>query len=319
MKECPRCHHANGDDADSCGGCGRFLWSRSERRAGDRRNASPEMAAPVPEAVPTPEPDDDAQPQPQPQVQVQQAVTPSASAHPGSGMRVRIRPDNRPNRLGAVPLAPATDDRTPGAGRTDPRDGGAGRDGGARRDVLRPVRPDELPVLPGPGESAGGQSAATPARATPLSGSASSSGSAPARDSLICACGVRNPPDRRFCRCGLTLPGARPAAQPDPDPDHTTERVASWRLLASGFGERRDFERRIRTANGAVRVLYSRGLSARVLVVRLAVVAVTTGLVLGFVWPWGTSSRGWVGDQVGRVVRSVQNSETGTSQPTRSG
>ncbi|WP_322749286.1 MULTISPECIES: hypothetical protein [unclassified Frankia] len=115
------------------------------------------------------------------------------------------------------------------------------------------------------------------------------------------------------------MPGARPAAQPDPDPDHTTERVASWRLLASGFGERRDFERRIRTANGAVRVLYSRGLSARVLVVRLAVVAVTTGLVLGFVWPWGTSSRGWVGDQVGRVVRSVQNSETGTSQPTRSG
>ncbi len=193
----------------------------------------------------------------------------------------------------------------------DGRDGGPGRDGGVRREALRPVRPDELPVLPGPGESAGGQFTGTPAMAT------SSRGSAPGRDSLICACGVRNSPDRRFCRCGLTLPAARPAAQPDSD--DADKRVASWRLLASGFGERRDFERRIRTANGAGRVLYSRGLGARVLCVRLAVAAVTAGLVLGFVWPWGTSSRGWVGDQVGRVVRSVQHTEAGASQPSRSG
>ncbi len=94
------------------------------------------------------------------------------------------------------------------------------------------------------------------------------------------------------------------------------DRVAGWRLLVAGFGERRDFERRIRAANGAGRVVYNLGLGVRALAFRVTAAGLIGGLVLTFGGPWGTGSRGWVGDQVGRVVRSLQN--TGISSPPRS-
>ncbi len=110
-----------------------------------------------------------------------------------------------------------------------------------------------------------------------------------------CACGRRNPPGTRFCPCGEMLvpldPGPRrDGALADPDRSH------GLRPTLAGAGQRRRFDREMRSAAGAWRG-YDQPLAPRAVIFRSTALAVVATALLVLVGPWSGSSRAWASDR----------------------
>jgi len=137
-------------------------------------------------------------------------------------------------------------------------------------------------------------SSAAPAAAAPAGAAAPKHGEVGCR-----VCGRPNASTRRFCRhCGTPLADLSTAAAARTD---VAQRPEPWYRRLRG-GDRRTFDRRMRSVSKGARIQYSRALGLRAQVVRALMLLGAFGLGVSFIGPWSRGARDWVDDTTARVL-----------------